>query len=174
MVVMAVTSATLLTACTGDGMDDLREFVDKEKKKPASKIPALPVFETYVSVPYAAAHLRDPFAPYMVAEDTGAPKTPDQPKGPIIRPPTTHKAEALEKFPLDGLKFVGLLERRNERWAIIMAPDKMVHRVKVGNYLGENYGRIVSISETKIELVETVSNGMGGWIESPATMSVVE
>lgn len=174
LLAFAVTTASLLTACAGDDMDDLRAYVAKEKAKPAGRIPPLPAFEAYVTVPYAAGHLRDPFMPFMEAADTGAPQTQAQAQQSNIRPPSTHKPEPLEKFPLDGLKFVGLLERRGERWAIIMAPDKLVHRVKIGNYLGENYGRIVSITETKIELMETVSNGMGGWIESPATLSVVE
>jgi type IV pilus assembly protein PilP len=174
LLALVVAASSLLTACAGDDMDDLRTYVAKEKTKPAGRIPPLPAFETYVTVPYAAGHMRDPFMPFMEAADTGAPQTQAQTQQSNTRPPHTHKPEPLEKFPLDGLKFVGLLERQGERWAIIMAPDKLVHRVKVGNYLGENYGKIVSITETKIELMETVSNGMGGWIESPATLSVVE
>jgi type IV pilus assembly protein PilP len=174
MMVIALTSTALLTACTGNDMDDLTSYVASVKARPAGRIPPLPAFETYVTVPYVAAHLRDPFMPYMAAADTGAPPAQVSTQQSSIRPPVTHKPEPLEKFPLDGLKFVGLLERQGERWAIIMAPDKLVHRVKVGNYLGENYGKIVSITETKIELVETISNGLGGWIESPATLSVVE
>ncbi len=161
---------TLLSACSSYDMGDLKEYVASVKARPAGRIPPLPTFETYVSVPYAASNLRDPFMPYMeIAEPTA---TPTQPSN--IRPPITHKLEPLEKFPLDALKYVGLLERRGERWGIIVAPDKLVHHVKVGDYLGENNGRVTSISETKIELMETVSNGMGGWIERPAAISVVE
>lgn len=171
--VLAVVSAALLSACAGDDMADLKSYVATVKARPAGRIPPLPAFETYVTVPYAAAHLRDPFMQFMVAAEPTETAQP-QVQQSNIHPPRTHKSEPLEKFPLDGLKFVGLLERQGERWAIIMAPDKLVHRVKVGNYLGQNYGKIVSISETKIELVETISNGMGGWVESPATLGVVE
>lgn len=169
---LVMIAAALLTSCAGDDMADLQSYVATVKARPAGRIPPLPAFETYETVPYAAGHLRDPFMPFMEAMDmasshpgTQAPSTP---------PPNAHKPEALEKFPLDGLKFVGLLERQNERWAIIMAPDKLVHRVKVGNYLGENYGRIISITETKVELTETIPDGMGGWAERPATLGVVE
>lgn len=161
---------TLLAGCSGDDMEDLKSYIAQVKARPASKIPPLPTFETYVTVPYAAAHLRDPFAPFM--------DMPDKPEGPGAgtgaKPPITHKPEPLEKFPLDGLKFVGILERNNERWAIITAPDKLVHRVKVGNYLGQNYGRITSISETRIELMETVADSQGSWVERPAALSVEE
>lgn len=173
-VAVVVMATVLLTACTGDDMDDLRSYVAKEKAKPAGRIPPLPAFEAYVTVPYTAGQLRDPFMPFMEAVDTGAQQPQAAAQQSNIKPPSTHKPEPLEKFPLDGLKFVGLLERTGERWAIIMSPDKLVQRVKVGNYLGENYGRIVSISETKIELMETISNGLGGWVERPATLSVVE
>lgn len=162
--------ATLLAGCSEDDMSDLRSYIASVKARPAARIPPLPTFETYVTVPYAAAHLRDPFAAYV--------DTPDAPPSALqqsdTRPPDTHKPEPLEKFPLDGLKFVGLLERESQRWAIIAAPDKLVHRVKVGNYLGQNFGKIVSITETRIELMETVSNNMGGWVERPASLNVVE
>lgn len=165
-----IVCSALITACSSYDMGDLKEYVASVKARPAGRIPPLPTFETYVSVPYAASNLRDPFMPFMeIAEPTA---TPTQPSN--IRPPSTHKPEPLEKFPLDALKYVGLLERRGERWGIIVAPDKLVHHVKVGDYLGENNGRVTSISETKIELMETVSNGMGGWIERPAAISVVE
>lgn len=174
MVAMAVVATLTLTGCADDDMVDLRDFVAQEKAKPAGRIPPLPAFETYVTVPYAAGHLRDPFMPFMEAVDEAGAQGDTQAAQSSVRPPSTHKPEPLEKFPLDALKFVGLLERQGERWAIITAPDKLVHRVKVGNYLGENYGKIVSITETKIELMETVSNGLGGWVERPATLSVVE
>jgi type IV pilus assembly protein PilP len=158
----------LLSGCSSDNMDDLRAYVQSVKARPASRIPPLPTFETYVNFPYSAAHLRDPFAPF-VPEGAVAQQQPG-----AIKPPITHRREPLEEFPLDSLKFVGLLERAGERWAIISAPDGLIHRVNVGNYIGQNYGKITSISESKIELMETVSNGLGGWVERPAALSVVE
>ncbi len=163
-----VACAMLMTGCVGDELADLREHVTTTKAKKGERIPPLPTFESYMTVPYAAAHLRDPFSSYTEVDDIAQVKKSD------TLPPSTHKPEPLEKFPLDGLKFVGLLERESERWAIISAPDKLVHRVKVGNYLGQNYGRITSITESKVEVMETVSDGMGGWTERPAALSVVE
>jgi len=167
---VAIVCATLLSACSIDSNSDLKEYVASVKARPAGKIPPLPTFETYVSVPYAASNLRDPFLPFMdIAEPNVASSQPSN-----IRPPITHKPQPLENYPLDALKYVGLLERQGERWGIIVAPDKLVHHVRVGDYLGQNNGKVTSISETKIELMETVSNGMGGWVERPAAISVVE
>ena len=168
---IAVACALFLTACSSDDMADLKSYVATVKARPAGRIPPLPAFETYVTVPYTAAHLRDPFMPFMDIAESGP--APSQ-KPSTTKPPQTHKPEALEKFPLDGLKFVGILERGSERWGIIIAPDNLVHHVKIGDYLGENNGKITSISETKIELVETVSDGAGGWTDRPAAISVVE
>lgn len=166
---IAVACAMLMSGCIGDELSDLREHVTTTKAKKGERIPPLPTFETYMTVPYAAANLRDPFLPVFVDDIP-----PTSSKKSDSLPPRTHKPEPLEMYPLDGLKFVGLLERQDERWAIISAPDKLVHRVKVGNYLGQNYGRITSITESKVEVMETVSDGMGGWIERPAALSVVE
>lgn len=174
LVVLGVLCATLLSACAGDDMADLKSYMAAVKARPAGRIPPLPAFETYVTVPYAAAHMRDPFLPFADIEETPAPSAQATGQMSNISPPTTRKPEPLEKFPLDALKFVGLLERQGERWAIITAPDKLVHRVKLGNHMGQNYGKIVSITESRVELTETISNGMGGWVERPATLGVVE
>ena len=84
------------------------------------------------------------------------------------------RREALEAFPLDALKMVGTLAQKDGVWAIIKAPDGLVYRVTRNNYLGQNYGRITKISEDKVELVEIVPDGLGGWQERRASLVLAE
>ncbi|MCK5640217.1 MAG: pilus assembly protein PilP, partial [Gammaproteobacteria bacterium] len=81
---------------------------------------------------------------------------------------------ALEEFPLDTLIFSGHLELGGQAWAVITAPDGFLHRLKVGNHIGTNHGLITNITETIIRLTEVVPDGLGGWFEREAAISVKE
>ncbi len=95
-------------------------------------------------------------------------------KGSGIRPDVNRPREALEEYPLDSLRMVGTLEQGGQMWALVRAEDGTIHRVQPGNYVGQNYGRITRITESKIELVEIVPDGLGGWMERPATLALSE
>jgi type IV pilus assembly protein PilP len=84
------------------------------------------------------------------------------------------RKEALEAYPIDALRMVGTLARGGSLWALIQAPDQTISRVSVGNYLGENYGRVTDIGDNRVNLVEIIPNGTGGWIERPAAVEIVE
>jgi type IV pilus assembly protein PilP len=78
---------------------------------------------------------------------------------------TTRVKEFLEGFPLDSLKMVGTVQKEDKLWALIKIPDGGVQSVRKGNYVGQNYGKIISVSEAKLELSEIVTNGLGGYKE---------
>lgn len=173
--VLVVISTLLLAGCFGDELEDLRGYVESVKARPASKIPPLPTFESYITVPYDAAKLRAPFTPPQQADE----ETDQQPvvnkdgKRPL-RPPVDRKLEPLENYALDALRYVGYLEKGGARWAAVSTPDKIIQHVRVGDHLGQNYGKVVSITEARIEIVEIIEDGMGGWSEHPASLSIVE
>jgi type IV pilus assembly protein PilP len=90
-----------------------------------------------------------------------------------IRPDTNRLKEALEEYSLGELSLVGTLEQE-AMWALIRSPEGVIHRVQVGNYIGKNYGQILSISEAEVALQETVPDGNGGYIHRNNTLSVRE
>jgi type IV pilus assembly protein PilP len=73
---------------------------------------------------------------------------------------------------MDTLRMVGILEQNDQTWGLIKDPQNVVHRVQVGNYAGQNEGQIVSVSEDKIELIEIIPDGLGGYIERNATLGI--
>ena len=88
-------------------------------------------------------------------------------------PDNTRVKEPLESFPLDALDMVGTIgDPMNSPTALITDPSGAVHRVKPGNYLGQNDGQITAVYEDRVELVELVSNGNGGWMERPASIAL--
>ena len=153
-----------LTACGGDA-DDLDEYINQIKARPGGRIEPLPEITPYEVFTYVAdaEGLRSPFQP-----DT--PQAAGQSGG--ARPIENRVREYLEQYPLDTLRMVGTLELGNTNYGLLQTTDGLIHRVVPGNYLGQNDGRIVEISEAEIQLVEIISDGIGGYIERDAAISL--
>ncbi len=166
-ILVAMVLSVGVTACSDFGLSNLESYVRSIKARPASRIPPLPEFKMYETFSYSADELRDPF---RINNDEAEIKGADAVVYTGPKPDENRNKETLEEYPLDTLRFVGQLEKNNEEWAIVTSPDKLVHRVKVGNFIGQNYGRIVAISESDMEVL--VPDGMGGWIEREAALSL--
>ncbi len=163
-----VAIALLLIGCSSDNTD-LQTYIREVKSRPAGKISSVPEFKPYETFAFNDADIRDPFS--IVMNDT------DNANANLdfaLIPDINRNKEALEEYPLDTLHFVGHLEKDGERWAIITSPDHLVYRVRVGNHLGTNYGEIVAINETQIDIKEIIQDGLGGWIEREAALSLAE
>lgn len=158
----------LLAGCGGDDLDEVRRYVDEVKARPPAPIEPLPTVKTYDSYTYEAVALRDPFAPSQLstAASNGA--------AGALRPDLNRAKEPLEDYPLDSLRMVGTLARDGHKWSLIQDQEGAVHRVQVGNYAGQNYGKITAITEQSTDLIEIVDDGQGGWIERPASMALSE
>jgi len=159
--------AVFLAACSGEQHDDLQSYVNQVKSKQKGRVDPLPEVKPYATYTYSSHDLREPFTSFALSD-----KEEQEENG--LRPDINRKREALEAFPLDTLSFVGHLEKEGVRWGLISAPDTTVYRVQVGNYVGKNYGEILSINETAIEINEIIPNGLGGWVEREASISLSE
>lgn len=160
-------AAVFITSCGGQEHADLQEYIKRVQAKKKGKIQPLPEIKPYETFAYNAQDLRDPFTPFVqeaVQEDI--------PKEPGLSPDMNRKREALEQFPLDSLVFVGHLEKDGVLWGLISAPDSTVYKVRKGNYVGQNFGEIQSISESSVLLKEIVQDGSGGWIEREASLTL--
>jgi type IV pilus assembly protein PilP len=89
-----------------------------------------------------------------------------------IAPDRLRRREELENYSLDSLKMVGTLEQNETRWALVVAPDGILHRVRVGNYLGKNNGQITLISPEIIQLTEIIGDGPGSWRERESSIAL--
>ena len=155
----------LLAGCA-KGTRDLEEQLSEIRSRQGAPVEPLPAMREFPPFPYAAFELRDPFAPF--SEDENAPSG----GGAGPKPDQDRPKEYLESYPLDSLDMVGTLGTVNELTALLNDPDGVVHRLRPGNYIGQNDGQITAIFEDRVELVELVSNGNGGWIERPASIAL--
>jgi type IV pilus assembly protein PilP len=164
MLALAALGATL-SACSS-GNNDLRAYIDDIKARPGGRIEPLPQVEPAPSHTYVAAERRSPFAPDVpqarVSRDPNAVSGPDM----------TRAREFLEQFPLDTLRMVGTLTQQSARYGLLQTTDGLIHRVTVGNHIGQNFGRILAISEAQIQVVEIIPDGLGGFIERPAAIAL--
>lgn len=146
-----------LTGCIQD-TSDLDVYFEEHRAKQARAIKPIPEVKPYLRYVYPQNE-KDPFDVSMLAPsevpivDTG------------VKVDTTRVKEFLEGFPLDSLQMVGTVQKDKNLWALIKIPDGGVQSVKKGNFLGQNYGKILDVSEAEIQLSETVSNGLGGYKE---------
>ena len=162
---LIVLAAVALGACSGN-TDDLRAYVDEVKARPGGRIPPLPDITPAPSFAYVADGRRSPFVPDTPTIAVN--QNPDAVQGPDPNRPR----EFLEQFPLDTLRMVGTLQMNAGEFGLLQTSDGLVHRVSVGNYVGQNYGRISDISDAEIELVEIIPDGLGGYLERPAAVGL--
>lgn len=161
---LIVMLAVSLSACGAD-MDDLDTEINRIKSQPGGRIDPLPEITPYESFAYMAdaEGLRSPFRP-----DT--PQTAGPGSG--IRPVDERVKEYLERYPLDTLRMVGTLNLGGTDYGLIQTEDGLVHRVIPGNFMGQNDGRITIIEESAIQLVEIISDGIGGYVERDAAVGL--
>ena len=154
---------TGLTACSSAD-DELDRFIDDTKKQPGGRVQPLPEVKPYETFIYSSTTMRSPFEPS--GPSTGA--------GGGLRPDSKRNREFLEQFSLDTLKMVGTLRYGGATYGLVQTKDRLVHRVIIGNYIGQADGKITEITPSKIVLTEIVPDGLGGYIERPAALGLVD
>ncbi|RLA33109.1 MAG: pilus assembly protein PilP [Gammaproteobacteria bacterium] len=165
---VCIVAAFALGACGGD-MDDLDQYINSVKAKPGGRIDPLPEITPYEVFTYLAD-----------AEGLRSPFVPDSPQAAAgiaaggTRPDPERSREFLEQFPLDTLRMVGTLKLGETQFGLVQTSDGLIHRVVPGNYMGQNDGRIVVVSESEIELVEIISDGIGGYLEREAAVGLAD
>ena len=150
-----------VTSTPGDA-PHLEKWVADVRARPAPPLDPLPVMQQFETFEYAAQDLRDPFSDAWSNQDGGT----------GLRPDPNRRKEPLEQYPLDSLDMVGTLGAGGGMIALVMAPDRVTHRIRPGAYLGQSDGRVTAVHEDRIELVELVPDGAGGWLERPAAIAL--
>ena len=158
-----------LSGCNvGNEFQDLQTYMDEVRARPKGTIEPLPEFQPYEAFTYGAAAMRSPFQPPVKID-----LTTQQRGSKDIRPDEKRVRQYLEGFNIEVFEMVGTLSN-GEGVQALMRGAGAVHRVKVGDYLGRNHGRIVKINEASIDVVEIVPDGEGGWLERPRSLTLKE
>jgi type IV pilus assembly protein PilP len=153
--------ASVLAGCSSKD-DELAQFIEDTKKEPGGRVEPLPELKPYESYAYESTSMRSPFMPGGSGAGAGG----------SLRPDSRRNREFLEQFSLDTLRMVGTLRLSDRTYGLIKTKDGLVHRVLPGNYLGQADGRVTEVSPSKISVVEIVPDGLGGYMERPASLAL--
>ncbi len=178
MVVLAILG---IAGCVSNDMSDLEKQVSKIMSKPGGRLEPLPEVKPYEAYLYESGKsgARNPFKRFYVVEQSLA---IEESEGPVDDGLTeemrneiqNRNREELEGFELDSIKMVGTLQNEDNHWGIVIDPGGIVHRVKTGNYIGLNIGKITSIQEEQIEVREIIKDNSGRYGERQALLPLIE
>jgi type IV pilus assembly protein PilP len=161
-------TALLLVACGGEEFEDLQDFVKNSGADLRGQVDPAPEIKPYEPFPYDnSAALPDPFKARKQETKNASGSGLNQPD--FARP-----KQELEEFPLESMKMVGYLHKGNVGNAIIRSSEGKLHRVKAGNYIGLNFGQIISVTETEVKIKEMVQDGAGDWLERESSLQLAE
>lgn len=164
---LIILSALLLAGCGNEEFQDLQDFVKNSGANMRGKIAPPPEVKPYEPFNYDnSTGLADPFKPRKPERGMG--------RTGLNQPDFDRRKEELEDFPLESLKMVGYLSQRGVNYAVIRSPDGKLHRVKAGNYMGQNFGKIIEISDVEVRLKEMIQDSAGDWSERISSLELVQ
>ena len=165
-------AVAVLSGCMGSEEEELQRWMADQRAQVKPTVPPITEPKKFTPQAYTEGGSIEPFNMQKLTQalrrDSNQPSTSG-----LIAPELTRRKEALEAFPLDAMTMVGSLNRNGQPVALISV-DKLLYQVRVGNYLGLNYGRITRIGETDVTLREIVQDAAGEWIERVATLQLQE
>lgn len=177
-VLLSLVFASGLTGCVWvNDTDDLMQFITEVQARPSRPIKPLPAFEAYEAFVYEGTLLRNPFLAVVKFEvEPEIEKLQNKDDLGNTAPPNNERLqEYLEEFSIKDLTMVGnIVKGENGNWALLVDTNGEIHRVAVGDYIGRDHGQVVSVDANKIKLIETISNGRGGWITRPQSIELTE
>lgn len=160
---------SLLAGCASD-MDELQAWADAERKAAKPSVKPIDAPKRFVPQAYEALAAVDPFSTQKLV--VAGKQEAVQPNS-LLTAELNRRREPLEAYPLDGMKMVGSMARKDGRYAILRV-DNLLHYVKRGDYIGQNFGRIMKIDEAEITIREVVQDSTGDWVERMSTLQLQE
>lgn len=160
---------TLLAGCSPDH-EELRAWMEQQRREAKPNVKPLQPPKKFDPQPYSATLAVDPFSNQKLS--VAIKQEAKQPNS-LLAAEMNRRKEPLEAYPLDSMSMVGSVNKQGQPYALLRV-DSLLYQVKVGDYLGQNYGRITRIAETEIGLREIVQDAAGEWIERPAALQLQE
>jgi type IV pilus assembly protein PilP len=172
LVAMAV-SAVLASACGSSGQEDLQAWMTEQRAQTKPHIQPIPEPKKFTPQAYTQEGATDPFSNQKLTQALKRESAQSTSNGGLVAPELARRKEPLESYPLDTMKMVGSLIKEGRPVALLRV-ENLIYQVRPGNYLGQNYGKILKVGETEVVLREIVQDAAGEWIERTATLQLQE
>ena len=164
--VLLIGGCALLAGCGGESHQDLRAWMAAQGQSAKGKLEPLPQMKPYEPFTYNAFDLPDPFKPRKIEPGRGGSSK--------LAPDLTRRKEPLESFPLESLNMVGTMQQGKATYGLVRTPEREVFQVRVGNYMGQDYGVVTAITDGEIRLKELVQDSAGDWTERSSTLQLIQ
>ena len=169
LMLIGLLAAGLLAGCSANE-DELRGWMDQQRREVKPNVPPLAPPKAFRPEPYSSVAAVDPFSTQKLS--VAIKQEARQPNS-LLASELNRRKEPLEAYPLDSMAMVGSVARGAQPFALLRV-DNLLYQVKVGDYLGQNYGRVTRIAETEVSLREIVQDAAGEWIERTASLQLQE
>jgi len=170
---LLVSMLLALTACGASGEDELRQWMSEQKSQTRPQVAPISEPKQFKPQDYTQVAAIEPFSNQKLTQALRRESTQAVTNGALIAPELARRKEPLEAFPLDAMALVGSLTKAGQPVALVKV-DNLLYQVRPGNHLGQNYGRVIKISETEVTLREIAQDAAGEWIERAATLQLQE
>ncbi|TCS37285.1 type IV pilus assembly protein PilP [Paucimonas lemoignei] len=167
---LLVAASVVLSGCDNGDNQEVRQWMDEVRQQTRVNVPKLSEPKKFLPFNYTAKDSVDPYNPSKLEIALAKAKANSSS---VLQPDMDRRREPLESYPLDTLRMVGTLQKPGINFALVQA-DKTVYHLKVGNYIGQNFGMITNITENEVELKEIVQDASGEWVERQAKLELQE
>ncbi|MFT3717810.1 pilus assembly protein PilP [Pseudorhodoferax sp.] len=170
---LAGAALLVLAGCGGSGPEELQQWMAERRTQVRARVTPLIEPKQFVPQAYTQGDAVDPFSAQRLVQALRQEGPQSAANSGLITPELARRREPLEAYPLDAMAMVGSLRRGGVPVALIRI-DNLLYQVRVGNYLGQNYGKVTRIDESEVILREIVQDGGGEWTERTATLPLQE
>jgi type IV pilus assembly protein PilP len=162
-----------LAGCFGEEQEDLQRWMTEQRSSIKPTVVPIPAPKRFSPAPYGQEASVEPFSSQKLTQALKRDSSQATADAALVAPELNRRKEPLEAFPLDTMTLVGSLLPAGRTVALVKV-DNLLYQVKVGNYLGQNYGKVTKVTETEVSLREIVQDAAGEWIERQASMQLQE
>lgn len=163
----------LLSGCGSSGQEELQQWMTTQRNQTKPQVQPIPEPKKFTPQAYTQEAATDPYSNLKLTQALKRESSQGSANAALVAPELARRKEPLEGFPLDAMSMVGSLVKQGQPVALVKV-DNLLYQVRLGNYLGQNYGKITKVGETEVSLREIVQDAGGEWIERKATLQLQE
>ena len=171
--VSVLAAILVLAGCGSSGQDELQDWMNEQRALTKPKVQPIPEPKKFAPQAYTQEGAIDPFSNQKLTQALKRESAQTTSNAALVAPELARRKEPLESYPLDAMAMVGSLLKEGTPVALVTV-DKLLYQVRPGNYLGQNYGKIMKVTESEVTLREIVQDAAGEWIERTATLQLQE
>ncbi len=166
-------AVSMLSGCGNSSIDSVQTWMNEEKDKAHPAVKPLPAPVPYRAVDYVAPAGVEPFSMARLVQALNAANSSSNNSVLYKTVVEGHRKQPLEAYPMDVITYVGMLNKNNQPVALVKV-DALLYQVRIGEFMGQNFGRVLSIDESQITLREVAQDAAGEWVERNTTLNMQE